>query len=94
MARLFDELTSEIRLFIGVLGIRYRDVDTILDEHASLVAAIRSGETERAETIWRDRFARAVREFVELIPHAEHTIDRLPWLAVGAPDPDTDPDAA
>lgn len=78
----FAELTAEIRLFITVLGIEYGGVAEILAEHERLIAAIRAGELERADTLWHARFARAEREFLELIPEGPAALLRAPWLAL------------
>ncbi len=82
VARRFEELTSEISLFINALDIRYQDVGTILAEHTLLIDALRARDLDLAETVWHGRFARAVREFIELIPDGADTLRRLPWMAV------------
>jgi GntR family transcriptional regulator, trigonelline degradation regulator len=82
VAARFAELTAEVRMFIQVLGIWYRDVDRILSEHDQLMAAILAGDVVLAEAVWRGRFARAEREFVDLIPDGTSALHRLPWLAL------------
>ena len=82
VARRFEELTSEIRLFITALDIRYQDVDTILADHTLLISALRASDLDLAETVWHGRFARAVREFIDLIPGGPDALRRLPWMAL------------
>jgi GntR family transcriptional regulator, trigonelline degradation regulator len=88
VAARFAELTTEIRMFITILGIQYGDVDEILREHATLIEAIRAGDLDRAEALWHARFTRAQREFLELLPEGPAALLRLPRLALDADTPD------
>lgn len=80
VASKFRELSAEIQLFINALGIRYPDVQQILDEHDALVDAIVDGDADRADHIWRTRFRRAVDEFLDAIPHSHDVAVQRPWL--------------
>lgn len=82
VAAQFAELTSEIRLFIQALPIAYSDVEEILRDHDQLVLALRARDVALAEAIWRGRFARAEREFIDLIPDGAAVLRRRPWLAL------------
>lgn len=80
VAAKFRELTVEIRLFIQALRIRYADSDKILAEHDQLIAALREGDLDKAESVWHGRFSRAVHEFMELVPDGEDILRERPWL--------------
>jgi DNA-binding GntR family transcriptional regulator len=69
VAREFERLTWQVRIFIATLDIRYDDKLTqIGDEVAALHAAVAGRDVERAEQIWREKFERWVRDFVSQLP--------------------------
>lgn len=75
----FDELTSEVRLFIMTSGIVYPDTDHILHAHSKLLEAILAGDTEVAVDIWRSRMKIAVEEFLSLIPNGKQIAEEKNW---------------
>ncbi len=52
LARMFDAITSEVRLMIGLLRSRYGSLSELYDEHAELLAALEAGDPDAAMTIW------------------------------------------
>ncbi len=57
---LFDTLAVELRLMIALLEPSYPQFDAMLAEHQELLAALRSGDTRRCRTAWRDHFDAAI----------------------------------
>jgi DNA-binding GntR family transcriptional regulator len=49
LLRLFDDLASELRIVIGLIGRLYDDPHRIADTHEPLLAAIESGDTAKIE---------------------------------------------
>lgn len=76
----FEELTSEVRLFILTSGIVYPDTDRIVDAHAKLLEAILARDTEAAVAIWRSRMKTAVEEFLSLVPNGKQISEDQPWV--------------
>jgi DNA-binding GntR family transcriptional regulator len=69
VAREFDRLTWQVRQFIATLDTRYDDkLALMLEEVEALHAAIADRDGARAEALWRDKFERWVRDFVERLP--------------------------
>ena len=81
LAREFERLTWQVRIFIATLDTHYQDkLPVMLDEIRALYAAIEEGEAERAEVLWREKFERWVRDFVERLPDQE--FDAGMWLTL------------
>ena len=49
LQRLFDELTTEIRMIIGVVGLVYEDPHRLADIHQPLIDALCAGDAERVQ---------------------------------------------
>lgn len=65
VAREFERLTWQVRMFIATLDIHYdRELPLMLDELRALHAAIESGDRQRAHALWREKFERWMRHFV------------------------------
>jgi DNA-binding GntR family transcriptional regulator len=81
--REFTRLTWQVRMFIATLDTRYADkLETMLEEVRALYEAICSGTLERAEQIWRAKFERWVRHFIEQLPGED--FDAEMWLMLTA----------
>lgn len=61
LTRTFEGLASEMRLMIGLLRSRYSSLTELYDEHAGLLAALESGDTDRALTLWAEHISDAER---------------------------------
>lgn len=78
--RQFDQLTWQVRIFIGTMGIRYDDkLPQMLDEVRELHHAIVSRNPAEAERVWRDKFERWVRDFIDQMAEG---FDRELWGAL------------
>jgi DNA-binding GntR family transcriptional regulator len=78
----FERLTWQVRIFIVSLEMSYEDkLARILAEMEALHAAITEGRAPDAETLWRDKYERWVRNLVELLPEA---FDEPLWTALTA----------
>lgn len=83
VAREFERLTWQVKMFIAALDMSYEDkLHTMLDEVRDLYAAIADGDAAAAEGLWRDKFERWVRDFVERLPGEE--FDAEMWLTLTA----------
>jgi DNA-binding GntR family transcriptional regulator len=82
VARHFDQTTWQVRIFIAVMQIRYDDkLVQMAEEVRSLHTAIAEGETQRAEALWREKFERWSRDFIDQMPA---DFDRELWVALTA----------
>ncbi|MFB7893603.1 GntR family transcriptional regulator [Microbacterium sp. NPDC056044] len=54
LTRTFEGLASEMRLMIGLLRSRYSSLSELYDEHAGLLAALESGDTDHALSLWAE----------------------------------------
>ncbi len=85
VARQFDQLTWQVRIFIGTMKIRYEDkLPQILTEVSQLHGAILAGDRGRAEQLWREKFERWVRDFIDQMGQG---FDRDLWIALTKPNP-------
>ena len=76
----FDRLTWQVRAFMTALEIGYEDkLPRILAEVEALHAAIAARSAGQAETLWREKYERWVRNLVELLPE---TFDEALWTAL------------
>lgn len=73
LARMFDGLASEMRLMIGLLRSRYNTLTELYHEHAALLAALDSRDTEKALALWADHIDDAQRYLVESLPPKDET---------------------
>ncbi len=80
VSRQFEQLTWQVRIFIGTMGIRFDDkLPMMLDEVGQLHAAIIERDGARAERLWREKFERWVRDFIEQMAEG---FDRDLWVAL------------
>jgi DNA-binding GntR family transcriptional regulator len=80
VARQFDQLTWQVRIFIGTRGLRFDDkLGEMLAEIHELHGAIVGGDPDIAERLWREKFERWVRDFMDQM--AEE-FDRPLWVAL------------
>ena len=80
VARQFDQLTWQVRIFIGTRGLRFDDkLGQMLAEIHDLHEAIVGRDPETAEQLWREKFERWVRDFMDQM--AEE-FDRPLWVAL------------
>jgi len=80
VARQFDQLTWQVRIFIGTRGLRFDDkLPQMLDEIHELHGAIVGRDPGRAQRLWREKFERWVRDFMDQM--AEE-FDRPLWVAL------------
>jgi DNA-binding GntR family transcriptional regulator len=80
VARQFDQLTWQVRIFIGTRGLRFDDkLGEMLAEIHELHGAIVGGDPHIAERLWREKFERWVRDFMDQM--AEE-FDRPLWVAL------------
>jgi DNA-binding GntR family transcriptional regulator len=80
VARQFDQLTWQVRIFIGTRGLRFDDkLPQMLAEIHELHGAIVRGDPGRAQRLWREKFERWVRDFMDQM--AEE-FDRSLWVAL------------
>lgn len=62
----WERLTGQVRIFIAALGIRYDDsLAVMFEEIEALHAAIVERRGADAERLWREKFERWVRDFLE-----------------------------
>lgn len=73
LTRMFDQLASEMRLMIGLLRSRYNTLTELYDEHAALLAALDSRDTNRSLTLWADHIDDAQRYLIESLPPRDET---------------------
>jgi DNA-binding GntR family transcriptional regulator len=86
VARQFDQLTWQVRIFIGARGLRFDDkLPLMLAEVRELHQAIVGRNAATAERLWREKFERWVRDFMDQMAEG---FDRQLWLALtnGGPD--------
>jgi DNA-binding GntR family transcriptional regulator len=84
-AREWDRLTWQVRTFLTALDIAYEDkLERFLAEDEALHAAIADGDGPRAETLWRAKYERWVRDLVALLPEA---FDEALWAALTSGSP-------
>ena len=86
VVRQFDQLTWQVRIFIGTRGLRFDDkLAVMLAEVRDLHRAIVGRDASEAERLWREKFERWVRDFMDQM--AEE-FDRDLWVALtnGGPD--------
>jgi DNA-binding GntR family transcriptional regulator len=76
----FAETTDEVSRFVTTSGIRYPDVDRIVEDHAKLLAALLHRDADKAVALWRTRMRTAVEEFLALIPNGAELREQRPWL--------------
>jgi DNA-binding GntR family transcriptional regulator len=82
VCRQFDQLTAQVRLFIATLDMHYDDMlPVMLAEVQALHAAIVERRSSEAERLWRDKFERWVRHFVDHLPEG---FDAELWAALTA----------
>lgn len=80
VARQFAQLTWQVRIFIATMDIRYDDkLPQMLLEVKAIHAAIAGGDHSAAERLWREKFERWVRDFVEQL---DEGFDRDLWVAL------------
>jgi len=80
VTRQFDQLTWQVRIFIGTRGLRFDDkLPLMLAEIRELHRAIAGRDPGRAERLWREKFERWVRDFMDQM--AEE-FDRPLWVAL------------
>lgn len=79
----FDRLTWQVRQFIATLDTHYEDkLALMLEELRALCEAILARDGERAETLWREKFERWVRDFIDRMP--DEDFDPELWLVLTA----------
>jgi DNA-binding GntR family transcriptional regulator len=80
VARQFDQLTWQVRIFIGTRGLRFDDkLPLMLAEIHELHGATVGRDPGRAQRLWREKFERWVRDFMDQM--AEE-FDRPLWVAL------------
>lgn len=74
-AESFRRTDTDIRLFVRALGIGYDDQDhrKLAARHDRLVAAVRDGDAERADNLWRTHITHTVRDFTRGEGDLDHT---------------------
>jgi DNA-binding GntR family transcriptional regulator len=78
----FDQLTWQVRIFISTMDTRYDDkLAQMLSEVRALHEAICAHDGVLAERLWREKFERWVRDFVDQIAGG---FDRELWVALTA----------
>lgn len=70
LARMFEQLASEMRLMIGLLRSRYSTLTELYDEHAALLAALESHDTRAALALWADHIDDAEGYLMASLPDA------------------------
>lgn len=66
VTRQFDQLTWQVRIFIGTRGLRFDDkLPVMLAEVRGLHRAIVGRDPRKAERLWREKFERWVRDFMD-----------------------------
>jgi len=80
VARQFDQLTWQVRIFIGTRGLRFDDkLPLMLTEVRDLHRAIAGRDASEAERLWREKFERWVRDFMDQMAEG---FDRRLWVAL------------
>jgi len=80
VARQFDQLTWQVRIFISTMGVSYDDkLPQMLSEVRALHEAIVGGAGAQAERLWREKFERWVRDFLDQMGDG---FDRDLWVAL------------
>jgi DNA-binding GntR family transcriptional regulator len=81
----WERLTWQVRMFIATLDMHYADkLQTMLAEIESLHGAIVARDSAAAERVWREKFERWVRDFIERMPGEAFDV-RL-WTALTSGD--------
>ena len=84
VAQEWERLTWQVRMFIATLDMHYSDkLQTMLTEIESLHRAIAAGDSVAAEQLWREKFERWVRDFIERIPGERFDVGLWTALAAG-----------
>jgi DNA-binding GntR family transcriptional regulator len=80
VTRQFDQLTWQVRIFISTMGVSYDDkLPQMLSEVRTLHKAIVGGAGGQAERLWREKFERWVRDFLDQMGDG---FDRDLWVAL------------
>ena len=77
--RTFCQLSNIIRMFISSLEVTY-DLQSIYDDVDGLYRAIAARNLRTAEELWRAKFERCMRDFVDYLPNGE--LDPSLWYAL------------
>jgi DNA-binding GntR family transcriptional regulator len=87
VAREFDRLTWQVRMFIATLAMRYEaELPAMAEELRAIHAAIVAADRVRAHARWHEKFERWMRHFVGRLDGEE--LDAGLWTAlIEAPDP-------
>ncbi|MGZ5374585.1 MAG: GntR family transcriptional regulator, partial [Aeromicrobium sp.] len=81
LSREWGRLTWQVRMFIATLDMHYTDkLPTMLAEVDDLYSAVAAGDAGRAERVWRDKFERWVRDFIQRMPNEDFDVDL--WAAL------------
>jgi DNA-binding GntR family transcriptional regulator len=76
----FERLTWQVRIFITTMGMRYDDkLPQMLSEVRALHEAVCVHEHALAERLWREKFERWVRDFIDQMAEG---FDRDLWVAL------------
>lgn len=80
VTRQFEQLTWQVRIVIATMDIRFDDkLPAMLEEVHALHAAIVGRDGAGAERLWREKFERWVRDFIEQMAEG---FDRELWVAL------------
>jgi DNA-binding GntR family transcriptional regulator len=80
VARQFDQLAWQVRIFIRTRGLRFDDkLPLMLAEVRDLHQAIVGRNASRAQRLWREKFERWVRDFIDQM---DEGFDRDLWVAL------------
>jgi DNA-binding GntR family transcriptional regulator len=81
VSREFERLTWQVKIFISTLDMRYEDkLEVMFDEVNALYQAIVARDAPGAEVLWREKFERWTRDFVNQLPDEE--FDTELWVAL------------
>jgi DNA-binding GntR family transcriptional regulator len=81
VSREWERLTWQVRMFIASLDTHYTDkLSTMLEEIETLYAAIAGGDVGGAEKLWREKFERWVRDFMQRMPGEDFDVGL--WVAL------------
>jgi DNA-binding GntR family transcriptional regulator len=76
----FEQLTWQVRIFIATMDMRYDDkLPHMLTEIRALHEAVCAREHTLAERLWREKFERWVRDFIDQMAEG---FDRELWVAL------------
>lgn len=78
LSRMFEALASEMRLMIGLLRSHYTTLGELYAEHAHLLTALESGDTDTAVALWAEHIDDAENYLMASVPDQPDAVRDVP----------------